>query len=121
MNDYYRITGYCEKEDFCFIMDCYGKFEKLWQFSSFLLQKGFTICEAGNESKFFDGNMERVEEKSDKIYLRAGARGLPEQATQTIAGVTYRAIKVDDRIYVPDRTKTMQRKRVWVDTRFRNL
>ncbi len=85
------------------------------------MQKGFTICEVGNESKFFDGNMERVEEKSDKIYLRAGARGLPEQATQTIAGVTYRAIKVDDRIYVPDRTKTMQRKRVWVDTRFRNL
>ena len=47
MNNYYRITGYCEKEDFCFIMDCYGMFEKLWQFSSYLLQKGLKVLEIG--------------------------------------------------------------------------
>lgn len=43
MSNYYRITGYCEQEDFCFILDCYGCFEKLWQFSSFLVQKGLKI------------------------------------------------------------------------------
>ena len=29
MNNYYRITGYCESEDFCFIMDCYGMFDSV--------------------------------------------------------------------------------------------
>ena len=62
MNNYYRITGYCEQEDFCFIMDCYGMFEKLWQFSSYLLQKGLKVLEVGNESKFTDGNIDRIEE-----------------------------------------------------------
>lgn len=38
MNNYFRITGYCEQEDFCFILDCNGCYEKLWQFSSMLVQ-----------------------------------------------------------------------------------
>ena len=63
MNNYYRITGYCESEDFCFIMDCYGMFEKLWQFSSYLLQKGLKVLEVGGDSKFMDGNIDRIDEK----------------------------------------------------------
>jgi hypothetical protein len=47
MNDDYRITGYCENEDFCFIMDCYGMFEKLWLFSSLLVQKSFNCFRSG--------------------------------------------------------------------------
>ena len=76
MNNYYRITGYCESEDFCFIMDCYGMFEKLWQFSSYLLQKGLKVLEVGNDSKF-------------------------------TTGITYKAVKVADKIYIPDRTQTV--------------
>ena len=34
---YYRITGYDPENDIGFIADSNGKFEKLWQFSSYLL------------------------------------------------------------------------------------
>ena len=105
MNNYYRITGYCEKEDFC--LDCYGMFEKLWQFSSLLLQKGLKVLEVGNDSKFIDGNIDRIDENSEKMFLRANADGKPEYITQTIDGVTYKAVKVADKIYIPDKTQTV--------------
>ncbi|MCM1440549.1 MAG: hypothetical protein NC131_15320 [Roseburia sp.] len=105
MNNYYRITGYCEKEDFCFIMDCYGMFEKLWQFSSLLLQKGLKVLEVGNDGKFMDGNIDRIDENGEKMFLRATADGKPEYITQTVDGVSYRAVKVADKFYIPDRTQ----------------
>ena len=104
MNDYYRITGYCEQEDFSFILDCYGMFEKLWQFSSFLVQKGLKVLEVSNSDKFLDGNIPRASENAEKLLLRANAKGKPEYVTQAIDGVTYTAVKVADKIYVPDRT-----------------
>ncbi len=107
MNNYYRITGYCEKKDFCFIIDCYGKFEKLWQFSSYLLQKGLKVLEVGNSEKFMDGNFERITEPTDKLILRATAHGKPEYTTQNIDGVTYKALEVDNKTYIPDRTQTV--------------
>ncbi len=103
MSNYFRITGYCEQEDFCFIMDCHGYFEKLWQFSSFLVQKGLKVLEVGNDTKFLDGNIPRVPENHDKVILRANAKGKPEYVTQVIDGITYKAVKVTDKVYVPDR------------------
>ena len=107
MSNYFRITGYCESEDFCFILDCYGMFEKLWQFSSFLIQKGLKVLEVGGESKFTDGNLSRIGENTEKVVLRANAKGNPEYVTQAIDGVTYKAVKVADKFYVPDRTITV--------------
>ncbi len=104
MNNYYRITGYCEQKDFCFILDCYGKFEKLWQFSSYLIQKGLKVLEVGNSEKFMDGNLERITEPTDKLILRAAAHGKPEHTTQMVDGVTYKSLRVDDKTYIPNRT-----------------
>ena len=42
---YFRITGYCPKHDFSFIVNCNGKFEKLWEFSSFLVLKNLKVLE----------------------------------------------------------------------------
>lgn len=106
MNNYYRITGYCEQENFCFIMDCFGCFEKLWQFSSLLIQKGLKVLEVGNDAKFIDGNLDRVNENGERLFLRATAEGKPEYTTQTVDSVVYRAVKVAGRIYIPDRTQT---------------
>lgn len=106
MSNYFRITGYCEQEDFCFILDCNGMFEKLWQFSSFLLQKGLKVLAVSNDTKFTDGNIPRVDENAEKLFLRATAKGKPEYVTQVIDGVTHKAVKVADKIYVPDRTQT---------------
>lgn len=107
MNNYYRITGYCEQEDFSFILDCYGAFEKLWQFSSLLVQKGLKVLEVGNETKFTDGNIAHITENTEKVVLRASAKGKPEYITQTINGVSYKAVKIADKIYIPDQTQTI--------------
>ena len=40
---YFRITGYHPSDNYCFIMDSNGMFEKMWQFSSFLIQKGLKV------------------------------------------------------------------------------
>lgn len=107
MNNYYRITGYCEQEDFCFIIDSNEAFDKLWQFSSFLIQRGFIVLEVGNNSKFLDGNIARIDVDTEKMVLRANAKGKPEYINKTVDDITYRAVKVADKVYIPDRNKIL--------------
>lgn len=83
MSKYYRITAYHPNEDISVIMDSNGKFEKLWQFSACLVAKGFKIIEASNESAFDEGDLLKAIKESDKIMLRAYARG---RVTITING-----------------------------------
>ena len=78
MANYFRITAYHPTEDVGMIVDSNGKFEKLWQFSAFLVSKGFKILAVGNETKFSEGNIPKAEE-SDKLFLRACMKGNPEQ------------------------------------------
>ena len=103
MSNYFRITGYCEKDDFCFIMDSFGLFEKKWQFSADLIQRGLKIIEVSDGSQFLDGNISRLTEETDKYVLRANAKGKPEHINKAIDGVTYKAIKVGDRYYIPEK------------------
>ena len=62
---------------------------------------------AGMNVKFTDGNIDRIDECANKIFLRANADGKPEYVPQTINGITYKAVKVADKIYIPDRTQTV--------------
>jgi hypothetical protein len=103
-NNYYRITGYCEQQDFSFIIDCYGVYEKLWQFSAYLISKGLKVLEVGNDTKFSDGNIDRIK-PNEKLVLRATAKGKPEYITQSLNGKPYKAVKVNNKIYIPDITK----------------
>ena len=102
MTNYYRITGYCPKDDFCFIIDSNGYFEKLWQFSSFLISKGLQVLEVSNDEKFIDVNITKAPIDTQRLILRANAKGKPETITQTVNGVAYKAIKVADKIYIPN-------------------
>lgn len=77
MANYFRITAYHTAENISAIFDSNGRFEKLWQFSAFLVGKGFKIAEVGSEDKFLDGDLPKPEESSDKILLRACAKGRP--------------------------------------------
>lgn len=43
MSNYFRITAYHPEQDLSAIFDSNGCFEKLWQFSAYLIQKGFKI------------------------------------------------------------------------------
>jgi hypothetical protein len=103
--NYYRITAYYPTEDTSVIMDSNGKYEKLWQFSSDLLQKGFKIIEVSNAEKFLNGNITRTEPIADKVVLRANASGKPENIIHLLDGIEYPAIKVDGKIYIPDKDK----------------
>jgi hypothetical protein len=102
---YYRITAYHPTEDTSVIMDSNGKYEKLWQFSAELLQKGFKILEVSNDDKFIDVNIAKAEPTADKIILRATATGKPGNITHLLNGVEYPAIKVGEKIYIPDKEK----------------
>lgn len=77
MNNYYRITGYYPKENVCFIADSNGRFEKLWQFSSYLVNKGVQIIAVNASDKFIDGNIGFAEQDSENIIVRACAIGQP--------------------------------------------
>lgn len=101
--NYYRITGYCPENDFCFIVDSNGMFEKLWQFSSLLIQKGLKVLEVSSLEKIIDINIKPSPEDKEHIILRANADGKPEYINQTIDGITYKAIKVGDKIYIPNK------------------
>ncbi len=103
MSNYFRITGYVKEKDLCFIMDCNGMFEKLWEFSALMIQHKIQVLEVANDTKFLDGNIGKVEYDASHIALRATAKGLPKYTTYTLDGITYKAIKVADKIYVPDR------------------
>lgn len=107
MKNYFRITGYDPQNDFSFIIDCNGMFEKMWQFSSMLIQKGLKVIEVSNDEKFIDINIEKAEPDKDHLILRATADGKPEYITQAIYGVNYKAIKVADKIYIPDNEQTL--------------
>lgn len=62
MSNYFRITAYRPEKNVSAIYDSNGYFEKLWQFSSMLVQKGFKIIEVGNEEKFLEDDLLKVNE-----------------------------------------------------------
>lgn len=108
MANYFRITAYHPTEDYCFIVDCHGKFEKLWEFSSYLVGKGVKVLEVSNEDKFLDGNMKRAKEHPEYLYIQSAQRGQPARTTVAVDGKTYPAIEVCGRRYVPDREKVIR-------------
>ena len=104
MSIYFRITGYCSEKDFSFIMDCYGKFEKKWQFSAELVKRGLKIIEVSDDEQFLEGNIPLLSNQTDKLVLRAYENGKPEYVTQTIRGTECRAVKLGDKIYIPNKS-----------------
>ena len=107
MSNYFRITGYCPENDYCFIVDSNGMFEKMWQFSSYLIQKELKVLEIASDEKFIDINIEKANIDTDHIILRANANGKPEYVNYEINGITYKAVKVANKIYIPNNTQTI--------------
>ena len=75
--NYFRITAYHPKHDLSAILDAYGKYDELWEFSAYLISKGFKIIEVGANENIIDGTLQSVAEPSDKILVRGVARGRP--------------------------------------------
>ena len=105
MTNYFRITGYLPDRDVSFVMDSYGAYEKLWQFSSELLRKGCKILFVGNSETFSDGTTPKLSAVSKKPALRAIVSGSPEKEPYTVNDISYSAIRIGDKFYIPDITK----------------
>ena len=106
-NNYFRITAYYPEDNFSFIIDSNGKFEKLWQFSAYLISKGIKVIEASKQEQMLDINIEPAPQDNEHIILRANADDKPENITYEINGITYKAVKVGDKIYIPDKEQTI--------------
>lgn len=95
MTNYYRITAYHPDENISAIFDCYGMFEKKWQFSSFLVTKGFKVLEIGSADDFADGNITKTEPEKDKLILRSCGKGKPVYNGNTV--------EVNGQYYIPQK------------------
>ena len=80
LDEYYRMLAYLPNEDLTVILDTYGKFNKLWQFSVYMRELGFEIIEVSRGSNLIQCNFTNTctNTKSNKIYLRGLAQGKPE-------------------------------------------
>ena len=102
---YFRITAYCPVRDISFIMDTIGMYEKIWQFSSFMLQKGFQVLEVSSDEKFIDGNIVKEKPDPDNFIMRARCKGRPGNIVYEYKDIVYEAIRVGNKIYIPDKEK----------------
>ena len=92
MNEkYFRITAYSKDNDFSCIIDSNGMFEKLWQFSAYLVSKELNIIEASKLEDITNTNISLAPEDTEHIILRATQDGKVEQLNN--------AIKVADKFY----------------------
>ena len=78
-NEYYRITAYHVPEELSIIADSYGKFEKLWEFSAYLVERGFRIIAVDREQFFIDGTMPKVDAPSYKLMIRTVSKDEPRR------------------------------------------
>ena len=93
MVNYFRITAYHPAKNVCAIFDSNRRFEKLWQFSAYLVQKGFKIVEVGADDKFLDGNIPKAP-AGNRLILRACAKGQPV--------INGNSVEVSGKHYTPD-------------------
>lgn len=99
----FRITAYNKDINISVIMDSTEKFKTLSEFKRYMESKGFKIIESETVDTFLDGNIKPPKNYPDNVILRACQYGEPEETAITQNGVTYRAIKVNRKIYVPDK------------------
>ena len=88
-NNYFRITAYDKEEDFSCILDSNGMFEKLWQFSAFLVSKGLNIIDASKLENIIETNIKPANEDAEHIILRANADDKPEYVEQSFRQILY--------------------------------
>jgi hypothetical protein len=99
----YRITAYNKEINISVIMDSTEKLKNLEDFERYMVQKGFKIIESGTDDTFLGGNIKPPINYPEYVILRACQYGEPQERSLNIDGITYRAIKVNQKIYVPDK------------------
>lgn len=91
---YFRVTVYHPAENVSAIIDSNGYFEKLWQLSAALVQKGFKILEVGADDRFLEGDLPKLEADSQHLLLRACKAGRPDYTNGTV--------HIGGKVYIPE-------------------
>ena len=84
-NNYFRTTAYYPTEEISCIMDTYGKYNEIWQFSAYLVKLKFKIIDVAGKGQFEYENIPPIKEKSDQFILRACAKGKVEKVNGVIS------------------------------------
>ena len=105
--NYFRAIAHYSAEKLSVIIDSNGMFDTAQEFSAHLTSKGLKLVETADGGQFLDVNIKRAEPSRDKLFLRACKKGWPDEIAYELDGVTYRAYKVDDKIYIPNKNKTI--------------
>ena len=96
--EYFRITAYHLDKDISVILDSYGKFESLWDFSSLLVSHGFKVLSLSRAEVLVESTFPLIEE-SNKLAVRAIAKGQPNIQEFEFNARKCRGITVGDKIY----------------------
>lgn len=96
--EYYRITAYHSDKDISVILDSYGKFESLWDFSSLLVSHGFKVLSLSRAEVLVESTFPLIEE-SNKLAVRAIAKGMPTILEFEYNARKCRGITVEDKVY----------------------
>ena len=91
---YFRVTVYHPAEDVSAIIDSNGYFEKLWQLSAALVQKGFKILEVGTDDRFLEGDLPKAKADNKHLLLRACKAGRPDYINGTV--------QIGEKHYIPN-------------------
>ena len=91
---YFRVTDSHPAEDVSAIIDSNGYFEKLWQLSAALVQKGFKILDVGNDTQFLEGDLPKLEADNQHLLLRGCKAGRPDY--------TNGAVQIGGKSYIPE-------------------
>lgn len=82
--NYFRVTIYDKTNNISAILDSNGAFEKLWQFSAYLVSKGLKIIDASKLENIIDTNIDNANVDNEHIILRATQDGKVELQNNTI-------------------------------------
>ena len=69
MSNYFRITVFLPNKHIAAVFESHGRFEKLWQFSAFLVAKGFKIIDVDEIKSLLNTKEEPFDE--NKIFICA--------------------------------------------------
>ena len=83
----YEIPSY-KTLNISMIMDSYGRFTELWEFSACLVAKGFNILEVHKADKFTDGNFPKAEQDNEHVILSFAQCGKPDVETNENKKIT---------------------------------
>ena len=96
--EYYRITAYHTDEDISVILDSNGRFESLWDFSSFLVSHGFKVLSLSRAEVLVESTFPLIEE-TNKLAVREIEKGMPTILEFEYNARKCRGITVGDKLY----------------------